>query len=316
MKTSVGFSVFRLQSLAVALLLVQCSTVLADDFDRLCEGRAAIERVYYNHRLGEKAPFGQASPPTLIERIVREEQRKEAALRKIYGLEISSAQLDAEVRRINATTRAPEMLVEVKAALGGDPQKFARVFAKPFLVERLLRDRFENDDALHAPQRRIAETLRNRVLEVKESGFDPRFGVLKQCQDGDVHGQVTWEMTPRPATAAPASRASAAAPTETKASGGIYRIEATAQVAQVLSSPEEPRQDKERKLYFEDLPDRLKALLLTQLRQPGDISAVIETPGGFQIYLARERNNSQLVAAVFTLRKLGYEEWLAEQPDP
>ena len=292
-----------------------CYNVQADDFKRLCEDRAAVERVYYDHRIGEKSPFEQASSAALIERIVRDEQRKEAALRKIYGLEISSAQLDAEVRRINATTRAPQMLAEVKAALGGDPSKFARVFAKPFLVERLLRERFENDDALHAPRLQIAETLRNRVLEANESGFDPRLGVLNQCKDGEVQGQGTWEMTPRPAADTPAVTTSAAAPTENKANGGIYSIEATAQVAQVLSSPENPRQDKERKLYFEDLPDRLKTLLRTQLRHPGDISAVIETPRAFQIYLTRERSDSQLVAAVFTLRKLGYEEWLAEQPD-
>ena len=75
---------------------------------------------------------------------------KEAVLRKVYGVAITPALLDAEVQRINTTTRAPDMLAEIKAALGNDPAKFAQAFAKPFLVERLLREKFDNDEALHA----------------------------------------------------------------------------------------------------------------------------------------------------------------------
>lgn len=146
------------------LLLIGCAAALADDLAALVRGRAAIERVYYNHRLGQKPPFEQATPPALIERLVREDLRKEAALRQVYGVVITPALLDAELQRINTTTRAPEMLAEIKAALGNDPARFAQAFAKPFLVERLLRDKFDNDEALHAPQRREAERVRARLL--------------------------------------------------------------------------------------------------------------------------------------------------------
>ncbi|NQX00910.1 hypothetical protein HQ447_09640, partial [bacterium] len=249
-------------------------------------------------------------------RLVRADLRKEAALRQVYGVEISPAQLAAEVRRIDTTTRSPETLAEIKQALGDDPGKIAEVFAKPFLVERLLRERFENDDSLHAAQRRIAEEMRSQWLESKEGGFAARLAVLKAGKDGEVQNPVTWELTPRPTDDAPAAPAPPAAPTQNKASSGLYSIEATAQLAQVLSSPEKAREDKDRRLYIEDLPAQLRELLLTQLQKPGDFSAVIETPGAFQIYLAKERTPSQLSAAVLTLRKQGYEQWLGEQPDP
>ena len=48
-------------------------------------------------------------------------------------------------------------LVEIKAALGNDTNRFARTMARPLLVERLLRDKFDNDDSLHATQRRECE---------------------------------------------------------------------------------------------------------------------------------------------------------------
>ena len=51
----------------------------------LVQARTAIERVYYNHRLGQKPPFEQVSPPSLIERLVKEDLRKEAVLKQVYG---------------------------------------------------------------------------------------------------------------------------------------------------------------------------------------------------------------------------------------
>jgi hypothetical protein len=151
------------------LLLLCSAAAQADDLAALVRDRTAIERVYYNHRLGRKPPFEQATPPALIERLVREDLRKEATLREVYGVVITPALLEAEVQRINTTTRAPDMLAEIKAALGNDPAKFAQAFAKPFLVERLLRDKFDNDEALHAPQRREAERVREKLLAVRSS---------------------------------------------------------------------------------------------------------------------------------------------------
>jgi hypothetical protein len=105
----------------------------AGDFAALCADRAAVERVYHAHRLGTKPPFEEAMPQALLERLVREDTRKESVLRKAYGVEITPALLDAEVARIAAVTRAPEMLAEIKHALGGDAGRFARSVAQPIV---------------------------------------------------------------------------------------------------------------------------------------------------------------------------------------
>ena len=47
------------------LFLALGSMALASDFQTLRDDRAAIERVYYNHRLGEKPPIEQVLPPAL-----------------------------------------------------------------------------------------------------------------------------------------------------------------------------------------------------------------------------------------------------------
>src|ERR1035437_5210637 len=93
------------------LLMLLCSApAWADDMATLLRDRAAIERVYYIHRLGQKPPFEEALPPATLEGLARLDLKKEAVLRKAYGVMITRALLDAEVQGINTTTRAPDML--------------------------------------------------------------------------------------------------------------------------------------------------------------------------------------------------------------
>ena len=150
------------------VVLFSAFTALAvDDFALLVADRAAIERVYYHHRLGDKPPFEQTLPSATLEALVKLELKKEAALEKVYGLAITPAQVGSEVQRINSTTQSPEMLAEIKAALGNDPERFANAFARPILVERELRQRFDNDDAQLAATRREMERVRERLLAEK-----------------------------------------------------------------------------------------------------------------------------------------------------
>ncbi len=64
--------------LVLFTLLNSSRAGLAADFASLCADRAAIERVYYNHRTGEKPPFEQTLPPATLENLVRQDLRKEA----------------------------------------------------------------------------------------------------------------------------------------------------------------------------------------------------------------------------------------------
>src|SRR3954469_19517540 len=146
--------------------------------------RAAIERVYYEHRLGNKRPLEEAVSAAAIEKMVRAEMKKEVALEKVYRVEISDAQTGEEVKRIESTTRAPEVLAEIKDALGHDAARFARAVARPIIVERELRARFENDDGVHAPQRRVAEAARAAALSARAGGFDQQADALRSVKAG------------------------------------------------------------------------------------------------------------------------------------
>ena len=302
---------------------------LEDDFATRRADRTAIERVYHKHRLGDKPPFEQALPRETIERLVRDDLRKETALKHAYGVEVTSAMLTAEVQRIDTTTRAPGILAEIKAALANDPARFANAFAKPFLVERLLRERFENDDPLHAPQRREAERVRAQLLQARSTpGHEAHSSKLEirnpksELDPSPLTSAATNDVVQRLLTLLKRSHSSAV--TETTWQLGTRPVETHAPTAdeleikqrfgpnaQILTPPH--RDAEERKFYFEDLPGELQNVLRVQLRQPGDVSAVIETPSGFLLYLCKAKTAETLSVATLSLPKRSLEQWLAEQ---
>lgn len=288
---------------AITVFFIAGSIADASDINSLRADRSAIERVYYSHRLGVKSTFDDALPPEALEKLIRRDLQNEATLKKVYGIAITPALLEVEVQRINTTTHAPEMLAEIKAALGNDPSRFANSFAKPILVEKILREKFDNDDALHSPQRREMEEARRKLLSAKSNGADYAglLALLKRGQAGTV-AETTWQMTPRPG--------------ETPGAESAEEIEIRKRFgpqAQLLSPPRE-NNGRERKFYLSDLPGELQNVLRVQLRQAGDVSAVIEMPAGFVIYVAREKTDDALSVACLSIPKRAYEQWLEEQP--
>ena len=180
------------------LLLLLCLRAFAgDDFALLCADRGAVERVYYNYRLGDKPAFEVAVPPGTIEALVRSDRRKAAVLRRVYQVEITPILIEAEVKRIEATTRAPEVLAELKSALDHDPARFARTVARPLVVERELRVRFENDDRLHAAQRQAASQARAEQLAARGEPLGQQIALLRRSHAGEF-SLATWLFTPVP----------------------------------------------------------------------------------------------------------------------
>jgi hypothetical protein len=163
-----------------------------------------------------------------------------------------------------------------------------------------LREKFDNDDALHAPQRRQVEQTRNELLVAKKNGADVEklLALLKRSHSNAVT-ETTWQLGAGPAE----TNAPAADEIEIKKRFGPN--------AQILSAPSAAGKDQ--KFYFEDLSAELQNVLRLQLHRPGDISAVIETPGGFLLYMAKEKTDARLNAAGLSLPKRRYEQWLQEQ---
>src|SRR5262249_38805310 len=116
--------------------------------DRL-RAQAAIERVYYSHQIGTTKSFDEAVPPALIERKVRAYLQQSVALEKYWNTPVTEEALPREVDRMRRTTRLPERLQELFAALNNDPVKIRECLARPALVSRLLRNFYATDPKIH-----------------------------------------------------------------------------------------------------------------------------------------------------------------------
>ena len=288
-----------------------------DDFDQLCADRTAIERVYYHHRTGAKVPFEQVLSTSAIQNLVRHDLKMESALKKAYGIEATPRQIDAEVKRIESTTRAPDILAELKQALNNDRQRFARTIAKPILVERELRNRFENDSELHAQPRHQAERLREQLISAKNTNASVavRLALLKAAQPA-TFSERTWRLSRRPVENPIGLRPpdDQLSQTVAKSSGGPYSLEGTASFG--ASRLDKDHLDVAGKtsgaetLYFEDLPPDLQRVLKSQLKEPGAISAVIETSSGFLLFVAAGKSPEILAAASAYFPKRDFEEWV------
>lgn len=273
--------------------------------------RRAVEEVYYKHRLGTKPPFAETMPPKLLAELVQRESHREWVLKSAYGVEIQAAQVEAEVKRIESTSKAPEVLAEIQAALGGDRARFAATVARPIVVERMLRARFEADAALHAPQRQAADAVRTRLLAAKEKGGEAALAAARATTE-PAPREVTWKLgsrsapLPTPVVQAPAQA------TKGTASSKSYSIEAEVSQAQVLSPPPTPGKERD-DFYFEDLDPELQRVLQVQLKGAGDVSAVIESGQVFQVFACAARNPGEMRVLVFVWPKRSFDEWLAGQ---
>ncbi len=281
--------------LAPAMLLTVSE---AADPAPLVQARVAVERVYYGHRTGTKSPFEKAVPVKAVETKMELVLKKEFLLRRVYGVAVTKAMVDQEVARIGMKTKAPEMLAEIKEALGGDEELYAEVFAKPLVVERELRQRFDNDDTRHAGKRRKVDEVRGLLFKADagERGkiFDAEGGKI-----GTV-SETTWKLGPQPKEKdGPEALRLEDLPPEVGPLGPGARV---------LT----PGEEKDPKRYLEEVQEDLRKVIEAQLKNEGDVSAVIEAPQGFLLYLVTEKTDEVLAVKALTVRKADYSEWVKD----
>src|SRR6516165_6355344 len=120
----------------------------------------AIEEVYWRHRIW---PNDNPQPKPPLDVIVSQReihQKVEGYLRKSKlvaeqrGSPVSASELQAEMERMAAHTKDPDMLRELFEALGNDPLVIAECLARPILAERLIADLPAQNKANHAQSAR------------------------------------------------------------------------------------------------------------------------------------------------------------------
>ena len=259
-----------------ACLFFLALPAFAASVGELVDDRLAVERVYFAKQVGAKAPFEQAVSRSVIERRVQQELLKERVLKNVYRLEITPKLVADEVARIERSTMAGDMLAQIKLSLGNNAERFARSVAKPLVVDRVLRARFEADAAQQAGKRQEAEALRAQLLAAKP---EERAASLKGRSDVR---EVTWQLGAKP-------KATELASARPSLGTGL------------------PQQ------YFSDLHADMQKVLAAQLQKSDDVSAVFGSDQSFAIYLATSRTAEALTVQAVELPHLTFDDWLTAQ---
>ena len=136
-------------------------------FEQRVAAQHAIEQVYWSHRIwpesnpGPKPPLSSVLPDGAIRAKVATYLEESNALDRVWRRPISASQLQAELDRMARSTRAPDVLRELWAALGNDAQLIAETLGRQTLTDRLARGWYAFDERLHGDVKRRAE----RALE-------------------------------------------------------------------------------------------------------------------------------------------------------
>ena len=124
--------------------------------DRIsCRASGSIQ-LYRRHRTGtrgdaaSKISFEESVPPSVIQRNAEDTVLKSAALERFWGVNVTHFQpAGAELDRMAANSKSPDVLAELFAAVGNDPQAAAECLARPLLVDRLIQTYFASDQRFH-----------------------------------------------------------------------------------------------------------------------------------------------------------------------
>jgi len=150
-------------------------------FEQRLEAQRAIEQVFYQHRLwpdqGKRAkpPFEELMPDSVIRAKVTSYLKKTFVLNEFWDYRLTGRDLQREMARMARESRDPRTLKELFAALNNDPCLIAECLARPFVADRLIRQKYAFDPRIHGESQKAVEHLR-RILNAEN---------FKTCQTGD-----------------------------------------------------------------------------------------------------------------------------------
>jgi hypothetical protein len=246
-------------------------------FDARVEGERAVERARYKFVINATKPFDEVYARAVFEKRVRQQEARERALKKVYSVELTEAQLADELLRIERSTRAPEQWEAVKKALGGEREKILEIVCRPLLVERVLRGRFDQDRQVHAAERQKAREARAAML----AGKSPEgLRVVSLTSESDA-GPGLDEM--------------------------LTKAKSEAKGPRVLTPPKERAKDAP----F-PAPPELIAVLEKELKKPGDVTTILEDRQQFQVFRLVERQGPVFKLEAVNVPKRPFDVWLAE----
>jgi hypothetical protein len=142
-------------------------------FEQRVADQRAIEEVRWRHREWPannplpKPSLSQVLPEAAVREKVNDALRMSNALELLWHEKLTGERLQAEINRMVGSTKQPQILSELFAALGNDPHRIAESLARPLLTARLLRNAHAGttSQSFETEWRAIRETVPTQLDE-------------------------------------------------------------------------------------------------------------------------------------------------------
>ena len=137
----------------------------------------AIEEVYWRHRIWpkdnpqKKPPLAAIVSEAQLERKVEDYLRKSQLVTDQWQWPLTASELQAEMERMAAHTKQPEVLHELFEALGNDPFVIAECLARPAVAERLVTNLSDNDRDQFHTSRASAENQMAKLIAATSPNY-------------------------------------------------------------------------------------------------------------------------------------------------
>ena len=157
----------------------------------------AIEEVYWRHRIWpkdnpqQKPPLAAIVSKAQLERKVEDYLRKSQLVTDQWQSPITASELQAEMERMAAHTKQPEVLRELFEALGNDPFVIAECLARPAVAERLVTNLSCNDRDQFNTSRASAENQMAKLI----AGASPNYKLPTMSNAPNGCTDDTWTAT-------------------------------------------------------------------------------------------------------------------------
>ena len=241
-------------------------------FEDRVKAQEAIERVYYSHLTDAIKPFEEVVPRKVLEDKVRTYLKESLALERFWKTPVTEEMLRRELERMAQRTRMPDRLRELYAALGNDSFLVQECLVRPVVVNRIARNFFAFDRAIHEEARSMGGALRDRLLSGAVSPLADRSGrtLVELIRDDSEEG----------------SRSS------------LHDEEIPGRTGEPWRQRLAPKDFNERS---SGLPER-----------PGEVGPLTEEPERFAISVVLEREPGRIRLARFVVEKIEWDAWWHE----
>lgn len=201
---ALGLAAFLLITLAPTGQVVSASApVLGQPLTLVerIECRTTIEQVYWD---ATEWPAVNPDPKPGLDTILSQAEvesrvtdilAQSVALQQEWGLTITADMLQSELNRMAANSQSPERLQDLFSALDNDPSLIAECLVRPILVERLIRQQYGADVAIHAAVRAEAETALAGLTTAEQLAALPNAETVTWVQVGDEDELIGLEKT-------------------------------------------------------------------------------------------------------------------------